>query len=134
MCDALHLNSIKQTPTPLNTLFFSEFNANLLQRAIRQSFKDKTGVAIDYQSADDLYGIMRVVFINNAGDQHKEINEQVKLMNSIVIKTAMSQIQSGVSQFMGYMRDIDTLAVPPTAPQNTSTYGLKMDKSDKIGV
>lgn len=134
MCDALHLNSIKQTPTPLNTLFFSEFNANLLQRAIRQSFKDKTGVAIDYQSADDLYGIMRVVFINNAGDQHKEVNEQVKLMNSIVIKTAMSQIQSGVSQFMGYMRDIDTLAVPPTAPQNTSTYGLKMDKSDKIGV
>jgi len=134
MCDALHLNSIKQTPTPLNTLFFSEFNTNLLQRAIRQSFKDKTGVAIDYQSADDLYGIMRVVFINNAGDQHKEVNKQVKLMNSIVIKTALSQIQSGVSQFMGYMRDIDTLAVPPNAPQNTSTYGLKMDKSDKIGV
>ena len=134
MCDALHLNSIKQTPTPLNTLFFSEFNTNLLQRAIRQSFKDKTGVAIDYQSADDLYGIMRVVFINNAGDQHKEVNKQVKLMNSIVIKTALSQIQSGVSQFMGYMRDIDTLAVPPNAPQNTSTYGLKMYKSDKIGV
>ena len=43
MCDALHINSMKQCPTPLNTLFFSEFNMNLLQRAIRQDFKNKTG-------------------------------------------------------------------------------------------
>ena len=53
MCDALHINSIKQCPTPLNTLFFSEFNINLLQRAIRQDFKNKTGVSIDRQNNDD---------------------------------------------------------------------------------
>ena len=55
-------------------------------------------------------------------------------MNSIVIKTALSQVQSGVAQYLGYIRDIDTLAVPPIAPANTSTFGLKIDKSDKIGV
>ena len=66
MCDNnLHLNSIKQCQTPLNTLFFSEFNTNILQKAIRQDFKNKTGVSIDYQSTSDLYSIMRVVFINN---------------------------------------------------------------------
>ena len=59
MSDNLHLNSIKQTKTPLNSLFFSEFNTNLLQRGIRQAFKNKTGIAIDYQNPDDLYGIMR---------------------------------------------------------------------------
>jgi hypothetical protein len=134
MCDVRRLNSIKQTPTPLNTLFFSEFNTNLVQRAIRQTFKDKTGISIDYQNPDDLYSIMRVVFINNAGDHHKEVQTQVKAMNTLVINTAVSQVQSGVAQYMGYMRDIDTMAVPPTAPINTSTYGLKMDKSDKIGV
>ena len=135
MCDVPpHLNSIKQTPTPLNTLFFSEFNTNLIQRAIRQAFKDKTGVSIDYQNPSDLYSIMRVVFINNAGDQHSEVNVQVKAMNTMVINTALSQIQSGVAQYLGYVRDIDTLAVPPDAPANTSTYGLKIDKNDKIGV
>ncbi|MAT63910.1 MAG: hypothetical protein CL881_08960 [Dehalococcoidia bacterium] len=134
MCDRLHLNSIKQTPTPLNTLFFSDYNTNLLQRAVRQSFKDKTGVAIDYQNKDDMFAIMRAVFINNAGNHGTNVNEQVKFMNEMVIKTALSQIQSGVSQFMGYMRDIDTMAIPPTPPANTSTYGMKMDKSDKIGV
>jgi hypothetical protein len=77
---------------------------------------------------------MRVVFINNAGDQQQDVNPQVKAMNAMVIKTAMSQVQSGVAQYMGYMRDIDTMAVPPVAPANTSTYGLKIDKNDKIGV
>ena len=134
MCDALHLNSMKQTATPLNTLFFSDFNRNLLQKAIRQTFKNKTGVSIDYQNPDDLYAIMRNVFINNASNHTTNINEQVKFMNSIVIKTALSQVQSGVAQYLGYIRDIDTLAVPPIAPANTSTFGLKIDKSDKIGV
>lgn len=134
MCDALHLNSMKQTATPLNTLFFSEFNRNLLQKAIRQTFKNKTGVSIDYQNPDDLYAIMRSVFINNASNHETRINEQVKFMNGVVIKTALSQVQSGVAQYMGYIRDIDTMAVPPIAPANTSTFGLKIDKNDKIGV
>ena len=47
MCDNLHLNSISQCATPLNKLFFSAFNVNLVQRGIRQSFKNKTGVKID---------------------------------------------------------------------------------------
>lgn len=134
MCDSLHLNSIKQTPTPLNTLYFSEFNMNLIQRAIRQKFKDETGVAIDYQNRDDLFSIMRVVFINNAGNHTTAINEQVKFMNSIVIKTALGQIRSGVAQYMGYVRDIDSISVPPEPPANTSTYGNKLPINDKIGV
>ena len=53
MCDALHINSLKQCPTPLNTLFFSEFNMNLLQRGIRQDFKNRTGISIDKKYALD---------------------------------------------------------------------------------
>tara|TARA_B100001250_G_C19578600_1_gene690938 strand:- start:271 stop:675 length:405 start_codon:yes stop_codon:yes gene_type:complete len=134
MCDNLHLNSIKQCATPLNTLFFSEFNKNLLQRGIRQEFRNKTGVSIDYQNSDDLYSIMRVVFVNNAGDQMTRVNEQVKFMNSVVINTAVGQIQTGVSQYMGYRKDIDNLAVPIDQPINTSTYGKKIDKSTQIGM
>ena len=134
MCDALHLNTLKQCPTPLNTLFFSEFNMNLLQRGIRQSFKDQTGVSIDYQNPSDLYSIMRVVFINNSGDPNANVQEQVKYMNGIVIKTASGQIQTGVSQYMGYVHDIDTLAVPIDRPVNTTTYGKKFGKNEQIGL
>ena len=134
MCDNLHLNSMKQCETPLNTLFFSRFNVNILQRGIRQDFKNKTGIAIDYQNEDDLYAIMRVVFINNAGDHEYRVNEQVKNMNSIVINTAVSQIQSGVSQYMGYIHDMDRGLEPINAPVNTSTVGNKIGKNEKIGL
>lgn len=134
MCDNLHLESMKQCETPLNTLFFSEFNQNLLQRGIRQAFKNKTGIAIDRQNPDDLYGIMRVVFINNSGDHHSRVNEQVKMMNARVIETALGQIQTGVSQYMAYVQDIDTISVPMSRPVNTSTVGRKIPINDKIGI
>lgn len=89
MCDRLHLNSMKQTETPLNKVFFSDFNIQVVQKSIRQAFKNKTGVSIDYQNASDLYAIMRVVFINNAGNHYANVNEQVKFMNSVVIKTTL---------------------------------------------
>jgi hypothetical protein len=125
---------MKQCETPLNTLFFSEFNRNLLQRGIRQAFKNKTGIAIDYQNPDDVYSMMRVVFINNAGDHYSQVNEQVKMMNARVIDTAIGQIQTGVSQYMAYVQDIETLAVPLDQPMNTSTYGKKIDINNKIGI
>ena len=134
MCDNLHLESLKQCETPLNTLFFSEFNQNLLQRGIRQAFKNKTGIAIDRQNSDDLYAIMRVVFINNSGDHYSGVNEQVKMMNTRVIETALSQIQTGVSQYIAYANDIDTIATPLSQPINTSTVGMKMGKNEKIGI
>jgi len=134
MCDNLHLDSIKQCETPLNTLFFSDFNKNLLQRGIRQAFKNKTGIAIDYQNSDDLYGIMRMVFINNAGDHYDRVKEQVKELNTRVIENAVSQIQTGVSQYITYAREIDTVSVPLDQPINTSTTGNKIGFNKKIGI
>ena len=134
MCDNLHLDSLKQCETPLNTLFFSEFNQNLLQRGIRQAFKNKTGIAIDRQNPDDLYSIMRVVFINNSGDHYTAVNQQVRMMNERVIETALGQIQTGVSQYMAYVQDIDTISVPLDQPINTSTVGKKIGYNDKIGI
>ena len=134
MCDNLHLDSLKQCETPLNTLFFSEFNPNLLQRGIRQAFKNKTGISIDRQNPDDLYSLMRVVFINNSGDHYSRVNEQVKYMNSRVIETALGQIQTGVAQYMAYANDIDTISTPIDLPVNTSTTGNKMGANNKIGI
>jgi len=127
-------NSVQQCETPLNTLFFSEFNKNLLQRGIRQAFKDRTGISIDYQNGDDLFGIMRVVFINNSGDHNKEVNKQVKAMNARVIETALSQIQTGVSQYISYVSEIDTTRNLLDQPINTSTVGKKLPYNNKIGI
>jgi ActR/RegA family two-component response regulator len=133
MCDNIQLNTIKQCPSPLNTLYFSRFNEDLLQRGIRQKFKQMTGIKIDYQNADDLRTLMRYVFVNNSGDHYNNVNEQVKNMNTIVIDTAVSQVKTGVAQYLAYVQDIDTIATPLAQPINTSTYGKKIDLNTKIG-
>ena len=134
MGDNLHLNSMKQTKTPLNSLFFSEFNIDLLQRGIRQAFKNRSGIAIDYQNPDDLYSIMRVVFINNSGDHSVQVKKQVKYMNERVIETALKQSQTGVSQYMAYAKEIDTTRTIMDRAVNTSTVGNKLGPNNKIGI
>jgi hypothetical protein len=67
-----------------------------------------------------------MVYINNSYNPYGNLPEQVSLMNSIVIKTAVGQIGTGVSQYIGYIRDISTPLVPEPRPINTSLYGEKM--------
>jgi hypothetical protein len=128
------IHTLKQCRTPLNTLFFSEFNINLLQRGIRQEFKNKTNLAIDFQNQSDLLTIMRAVFVNNSSDPYADTNSQVKQMNGVVIKKAIEQITTGVSQYMGYIKDIDTPVNPIANPISTNMYGKKMDLNSKIGI
>lgn len=133
MCDTP--DSLKQCSTPLNRLFFSDFNKNLVQRGIRQVFKNKTDIAIDFQNPDDLHALMRFVFINNSGDHYKSVNDQVRYMNIKVIEMAIGQIQTGVTQYISYTKDIDTLSTPIDQPINTSTVGKKIDiRVNKIGI
>ncbi len=129
MCDASTtlVKSLRQMDTPLNRLFFSPFNMSLLQKAIRQDFKNKTGIAIDRQNESDLIAIMRAEFINSSGDPHKGVEQQVRVMNGRIIDTARSQIGSGVSQFINFMKDTESTVTPMDHPKSTTTYGNKMD-------
>ena len=135
MCDrVIDISSIKQCETPLNTLFFSEFNMNLLQRGIRIKFRKETGIAIDDQDPSSLFAIMRSVLINNAADHYSRVNEQVRDMNEQVINIAFGQIKTGVTQYLTYVRDVDSLAMPIDLPLNTSSYGNKFgDANENIG-
>jgi len=67
-----------------------------------------------------------MVYINNSYNPYGDLPEQVTLMNSIVVKTAVGQIGTGVSQYIGYIRDISTPLVPEPRPINTSLSGEKM--------
>ena len=116
----------RQVDTPLSSLFLSDFNLKRLQNDIRKTFKVQTGIAIDNQDQDDMLTLMRMVFINNSFNPYGNLPEQLELMNSIVVKTAVGQIGTGVSQYIGYIRDISTPLVPEPRPINTSVYGERM--------
>lgn len=117
------LRTMRQTETPLSALFFSDFNLRRLQNDIRSTFKTKTGIAIDYQNQRDVLTLMRMIFINNSYNPYGNLPEQVKLMNSLVVDKAMEQIGTGISEYIGYMKDISTPLIPEARPINTSYYG-----------
>jgi len=128
------LTSIKQCPTPLNTLFFCKFNVGVLQRGIRQNIKTKFNKSIDYQNEDDLVSIMRAVFVYNSSMPYSDVNAQVKDLNQRVINEASEQIATSLAQYLGYIRDINSPHIPMAIPINTSTYGNKLNTDTKIGI
>lgn len=128
------LMSMKQTATPLNSTFFSAENMNVIQRTIRQKFREESGLSIDRQNENDLLALMRMVFINNQEDSYAAVCDQVKNMNKVVVSKALQQIRTNVSQFMTYVRDMDKPIVPPETPLNTSVYGTRIpDAKVQIG-
>ena len=117
------LRTVQQIGTPLSSLFFSDFNFMTIQNTIRGRFREKTGIAIDYQDQSDVLTLMRMVYIDNSINPYDDIVNQAKRMNEIVVKTALDQITIGVSQYIGYMNDISTPLTPEARPVNTSYYG-----------
>jgi hypothetical protein len=69
---------------------------------------------------------MRAVFVDNSCDPYGDVCKQIQQMNDVVIKTAINQINTGVSQYLGYIKDIVTPVQPLSNPTNTSTYGNKI--------
>lgn len=123
------LRTVQQTETPLGLMFFSELNMNRIQRTIRQRFKDQTGISIDYQKNADVLILMRMVYINNSIDPwNQALDQQLQVMNETVVKTAISQIGTGVNQYIGYIRDISSPIRVNDLPVSTTTYGTSMQQ------
>lgn len=129
----MNLNSISQCPTPLNQVFFCEYNQELIQKLIRQNIYNQYQLKIDKQSSSDLLAIMRSVFINNSADPYNDVYSQVKYMNDVTMKVACKQIETGLAQHFGYLQDIDRPIQPPSIPKNTSLYGVKIGYNNQIG-
>lgn len=129
------LMTMKQSATPLNKTFFSIENLNVIQRTIRQRFRNESSLSIDNQNENDLLAIMRQVFIDYGNVQpYGEVCSQVKSLNEKVVDEALSQVRTNVSQFMSYVRDMDKPIMPPATPENTSIYGLRIpDSRQQIG-
>ena len=114
------------TRSILSDTYYSPSNTDYLQRTIMDSVKNTTGYAIGKQDPMDLYNLMRKVYTDYMVVDTGDVPNQVSRMNSVVISSATRTISNGIIQNLIYLRDIATTPVPPDAPRNTSTYGLKL--------
>lgn len=111
--------------TPLNQSFFSSPNFQIIQNKIRKTVYDKSGEIIDPVSTDDLFMVMRAIYLQSGRNLPYNIMEQIEDLNERVATWCIPKILAEVSMFKTYTKDISSLPVPLSHPVNQSSAGTK---------
>jgi hypothetical protein len=116
------LDSIRQCPTPLFDFFFSAVNTNEIQSQLRIIIKEKTGYVIAKQSPEELSIVMRNIYVLY-GNQSANIETESRRLNSLVLEIIVPMVATGISQYLGYVRDASQMHVPMERSKNVSQKG-----------
>lgn len=112
-------------PNALNQTFFSEANFQIVQNKIRYEVYQKTGEIIDPQSADDLFMIMRSMYLQWGKNLPTHIAEQIAELNERIAEWCVPKIVAEIHMFKQYQKDITNMPVPMAHPINLSAAGTK---------
>jgi hypothetical protein len=114
------------TETPLNTVFFSKSNIDVLQTEIQNQVFLMTGNKhrIDKQNEDDLKLIMRSYYLM-FGLNSSNVSNDLKDLNSRVIGYASAKIFSELDFYLFYRKDIQDFAPQIANPVNVASYGTR---------
>jgi hypothetical protein len=111
--------------TPLNQAFFSSENFQIIQNKIRKSVYDASGEIIDPVSTDDLFMVMRAIYLQTSKNLPTGIAQQIDELNERIATWCIPKILAEVSMYKTYTKDISTLPVPMSHPVNQSSAGTK---------
>jgi hypothetical protein len=112
-------------PNTLNQTFFSPANFQILQNKIRHDIYIKTQKVIDPVSSDDLFMIMRAIYLQYGRNLPYKIREQIEELNQYVTEYCVPKIIAEVEMYDTYLKDISSLPVPMIHPMNQSSAGTK---------
>jgi hypothetical protein len=124
------LYGIQETST-LNQLFFSKKNMDIIQNMIRYTVYEKSEkkFIIDRQSEVELEIVMRSIYLQHSPNLPNKIKEQIQYLNKLVSDWCSGQIIPEVSQYFGYMKELEYMPVPIDLPLNLSSKGSRSLRS-----
>ncbi len=113
--------------TPLNKIFFSQQNIDLLQREIQGQVRAMSGgkYVIDKQNEDEIKIIMRSYYLMFGKNDPNNVDGELRDLNGRVIGYAAGKIYSEVDFHMFYLKDIEDFAPPIANPMNPHVYGTR---------
>jgi hypothetical protein len=109
----------------LNETYFSPANFKIVQNKIRYAVFQETGQIIDEQSSDDLFMIMRAIYLTYGRNLPYNIKEQITELNDRVADWCVPKIVAEVHMYSQYLKDIDTMPVPMERPVSLSSAGTR---------
>ncbi len=110
---------------PLNQAYFSAPNFQIIQNAIRKTAHDKTGEIIDPVSTDDLFMVMRAIYLQYGRNLPTQIREQIEELNERVVAWCVPKIVAEVGMYKTYTKDISSMPVPMAHPMSQSSAGTR---------
>jgi hypothetical protein len=115
-----YTNSLKYVieDTRLSEAFFSFENRTIIQNAIRAEIYKLSNntYIIDRQDPDQLYIIMKGIFLQNSDNLDTNIKEQIKTLNTLVIAYSVPRVYTELLTYLKYKVDASTLVVPLENP------------------
>lgn len=118
------ITSMHQCQSPLADAFFSPSNMNEIQTNLRIIVREKTGYQIGRQSDEQVAIVMRAMYTMYAAHGN-DVNAELRRLNAIVLSHLAPMVGTGVSAYLGYIRDASQMHVPLERPKNMSSKGSK---------
>lgn len=117
-----------QCTSELSKLFFSDKNIVRIQKLIRQAVfkktKGKYRLDVD-QNTDDVFVVMRAVYLEHGRFLPNQVVRQVKRMNNLVVDEVVPSIITNIKMYYGYLKDIREPLKPIAHPINVNNAGRK---------
>lgn len=113
--------------TPLNKIFFSKDNLDLVQREIQAQVRAMSGgkYNIDRQSDDEVKIIMRSYYLMFGKNDPNNVDGELRDLNGRVVGYAAAKVYSEVDFHMFYLKDIEDFAPPIANPMNPHVFGTR---------
>ena len=121
--------------TKLSTMFFSKSNINLLQKLIKYNVKKETNKIISEQSNEELFIIMKSIFLNEANLGVKTnscIKKELRKLDLLVVNECTKKIITQIKQHIIYLDNINNLAVPMERAESTNIKGTKINELNRF--
>jgi hypothetical protein len=120
-----------QETSKLNQLFFSKKNMDIIQNMVRFNVYQKSEKKhiIDKQSDIELEIIMRSIYLQHSPNLPNKITEQIAYLNNLVSDWCVGQILPEISQYFGYIKEIEYMPIPIDLPINLSSKGSRSLRS-----
>lgn len=110
------LNSISRmyAGNCVSEIFFSNENKNIIQQGIINSVHNISDgeYRIGRQSDQELIIVMRSIYFQHSKNLNFNLQEQVKELNTLVIRWCVDEIIKNIKQYIGYKKSISTLPLP----------------------
>ena len=127
----LALETIRQDPNPLNEAFFSRTNLNHLQKELQTRVYNETNRIIDRQNEDDLFIIMRGIYVISSVNHYEDTKTQLRTLNEMVLSHVVPQVVFGVKAHFQYVKDVNN----PIEPLDRGMYvSSKGEKNNRLPV